>query len=269
MAQKVGFIGLGTMGRPFAINIAKAGFDLIVYDTRTEAVADLVKVGAKGAGSAREVAEYAEIVDIAVPHEEHVDAVLHGADGLYAGAHPGLIAVIHSSLHPINMQQVAEEAKNHGVEVLDAQMSGGYRGVEAQDLCIMVGGDPKTLEKCRAILETTAGNIYLMGGMGMGAATKVAQNTMTALHLMAVSEGFRLAQKVGVDIEVFQDVVHTSAAQSHVADNYMQSWGTHDSKWAYQSVLWDALDLGHTYDIELPGTATALQALADLRKVES
>ena len=250
------------MGRPFATNIVNAGFDLIVYDSRPEAIAELVKLEAKAAGSAREVAEYAEIVDIAVPHEPHVEAVMHGPDGLFAGARPGLIVAIHSSVHPEYMKRIAEEAKQHGVEVLDAQMSGGSTGVEGRTLCFMVGGDVKTLDKCRPVLESTAGNIYLLGGVGMGAVTKIAQNTMTALYLLASSEGFRLAQKAGVDLEVFQEVVRTSSAQSAVADTYLHGRGTRSAAWVYYDVLHDALDLGHAYDIALPGAAACMQALA-------
>lgn len=269
MAQKVGFIGLGTMGLPFATNIVKADFDLVVYDTRPEPVAALVNLGARAAGSAREVAEHAEIVDIAVPHEPEVDAVLHGPNGLLAGAHPGLIAAIHSSLHPLNMQKVADEARTHGVEVLDAQMSGGAVGVEARTLCFMVGGDAALLEKCRPVLETTAGNIYLLGGIGMGAATKIAQNTMTAMYLLAASEGFRLAERAGVDLEVFQEVVRTSSAQSHVADTFLDGRARQDIHWGYYTFLRDALDLGHAYDVSLPGAAACMQALAHSPQIGS
>ncbi len=267
MTQKIGFIGLGAMGRPFATNIVKAGFDLVVYDVQPGPVAELVSLGARAAGSAREVAEEVDIVSIAVPHEPEMDAVLHGPDGLLAGAHPGLIATIHTSLHPANMERVAEEAKKVGIEVLDAQMSGGAQGVVARTLCFMVGGNPDTLAACRPVLETTAANIYLLGGVGMGAVTKVAQNTMTALHLLAASEGFRLAEKAGVDIEVFQEVVRTSAAQSHVGDIFLGGRGQSDLHWEYYEVLRDALDLGHLYDIDLPGAAACMQALAHAPRI--
>lgn len=278
MAQKVGFIGIGAMGRPFATNIVKAGFDLIVYDVRPEPVAELVKLGAKAAKSAREVAEYAEQVDIAVREEANeptakdgseppLETVLHGPDGLLAGAHPGLTVVIHTAVHPTKMQSLAAEITAHGIDVLDAQMSGGTQGVEGKTLCLMCGGERSTLEKCRPVLETTGGNIFLMGGIGMGAVTKILQNTMTAEHLLAASEGFRLAAAAGVDVEVFQEVVQTSAAQSHVADVYLHGRGTQDASWAYYPILRNALDLAHKYDITLPGAATAMQALAhSLRK---
>ncbi len=262
MTQCVGFIGLGTMGLPFARNIAKAGFDLIVHDLRPEPVAELVHMGARPAASAREVASAAEVVCIAVQHEEQVDAVLHGPDGILAGAHPGLVVAIHSSVHPISMQRIAEEAKARGVDVLDAQMSGAARGAEAGTLTFMVGGDAAVLERCRPVLEAAGAEIYLLGGVGMGAVTKIAQNTITALTLLSATEGFRIAEKAGVDLEVFQQVVRTSFAQSQVADTYLHGRGSKDLSWVYYHVLKDALDLGHTYDITLPGAATCMQALA-------
>ncbi len=273
MAQKVGFIGLGRMGRPFATNIVNAGFDVVVYDLQPEPVAALAKLGATSASSPREVAERSEMVLIAIRHEPDVDprrsidAVMQGPDGLLAGAHPGLAIVIQSAMHPTKIQQVAADAKSHGIDVLDVQMSGGTRGVDQQTLCLMVGGEASVLERCRPVLATTGANIYLLGGIGMGAVTKIAQNTMTAMHLMAASEAFRLAEKAGVDLEVFQEVVRTSAAQSHVGDGYLHGRGAADVRWAYYPILWNALDLGHQYDITLPGAATAMQALAhSLRK---
>src|SRR5438309_1646059 len=102
------------MGQPFAVNIVQAGFDLVVYDLRPEPVAELVALGARPAQTAREVAEQADIVDIAVPHEPEIEALMRGPDGLLAGSHPGLVWAIHSSLHPRNMEKVAVEASGHG-----------------------------------------------------------------------------------------------------------------------------------------------------------
>lgn len=262
MAEKVGFIGLGQMGRPFAANIIKAGFDLVVYDVREEPMKVLAALGAATATSPREVAEHADIIHIAVPHEPEADAVMQGQDGVLAAAHQGTVAVIHSSLHPRNMIAMAEEAKQHGVEVLDVQMSGGARGVEARTLCLMVGGDAATLQRVRPMLETTGEHIFHLGGVGMGAVTKVAQNTMTAMHLLTAAEGFRIAEKGGVDLAVFQEVVRRSAASSYIADDYLHHWAQNDIRWGYYSVLSQALDLAHEYDIAVPGAATCMQALA-------
>jgi 3-hydroxyisobutyrate dehydrogenase-like beta-hydroxyacid dehydrogenase len=265
--QIVGFVGLGTMGRPFAKNVLKAGFDLTVCDLRAEPVAELVALGAGSAGSAREVAERVDLVCVAVQHEADVDRVVHGPDGLFAGARPGLVAAIHSGLHPDSVQRLADEASTYGVDVLDAQMSGAAQGAEAGTLSFMVGGDPAIVEACRPVLEAAGSHVYLLGGVGMGAATKIAQNTITALNLLAASEGFRLAEKLGVDLEVFQEVVRTSFARSQVADTYLHGRGSKDLSWVYYHVLRDALDLGHAHDVPLPGAAICMQALAhSLRK---
>jgi 3-hydroxyisobutyrate dehydrogenase len=261
-SQKVGYIGLGSMGRPWATNIVQDGFDLIVYDLRPEPVAELVELGARAAGSPREVAAHADVVGITVSGAAAVDSVMQGPDGLLAGAHPGLVVLIQTSLHPDDMHNVAGKAQQHGIQVLDAQMSGGWASAVERKTCLMVGGDPSLLERCRPVLETTASNIYLVGGIGMGALAKVAQNLITAQYLLAASEGFRLAGKGGVDLEVFQEVVRTSSAQSWVADDYLTFWGNRPRPWMYHSVLQEALDLGHAYDISLPGAATCMQALA-------
>jgi 3-hydroxyisobutyrate dehydrogenase-like beta-hydroxyacid dehydrogenase len=239
----------------------------MVYDLEPEARAELVKLGAKAAESPRAVAEYVDMVDIAVSGGDAVDAVLQGPEGVMAGAHPGLTLIIHTSLHPAHMQRIAEDAKAHGIDMLDAQMSGGWTGAQAGKTCLMVGGDSAVLERCRPVLETTAGSIHHCGGIGMGAVAKIAQNLITAQCLLAASEGFRLAEKGGVDLEVFQDIVRTSSAQGWVADEYLHFWAPRDRPWMYHAVLWEALDLGHSFDISLPGAATAMQAMShSLRK---
>lgn len=267
MAEKVGFIGLGTMGRPFAKNIVEAGFDLTVFDVRPEPVDELRALGAKVAGSARELAQQVAIIDIAVPHEAEVDAVLHGAGGLLAGARPGSAVVIHSSLHPNNMQRVGEEVQSHQLDLLDAQMSGGDRGVMAKDLLFMVGGDKAVFERCRPILETTGKNIFHLGPIGAGALAKVAQNTMTAMTLMVATEGFRFARAAGIDPEVFEDLIQVSSAQSHIADDFVAHWEPRNLRWQYYEVLENALQLGHQLDVALPTAALCQQLLANaLRK---
>jgi 3-hydroxyisobutyrate dehydrogenase-like beta-hydroxyacid dehydrogenase len=251
------------MGQPFAANIVQAGFQLVVYDLRPEPVAELVALGAQGAHTAREVAEQSDIVDIAVPHEAEIEAVMRGPDGILAGSHPGLIWAIHSSLHPRNMQKVAEEAAEHGVAVLDAQFSGGAGGARNRSLTFMVGGDPDVLEQCRPVLETTAGHIFVLGGVGAAALTKNVQNVMQAINLLAAGEGFRLVKSAGVDLEVFQEVVRTTGAQSLVGDAYLHQWGLRPVPWVYALAIQNALDVARTYDLDLPVAAAGLQQIPD------
>lgn len=264
MADKVGFIGLGTMGFPFAENIVRAGFDLTVCDLREEPVEELTGLGAKAARSPKAVAQYADIIDIAVPHEREVDAVLHGDDGLLAGASLGKIVVIHSSLHPDNMRKVGEEVEGRGLRLLDAQMSGGERGVRDHTLCLMIGGEKDVYERCLPILKTTGKDIFHMGPIGAGALTKVAQNTITAMHLAVATEGFRFAEKAGIDLRAFDEVVRVSAAQSHVADYWLDGWATRDTRWGYYEVLENALSIGRQIDAPLPVAALCQQLLATM-----
>jgi 3-hydroxyisobutyrate dehydrogenase-like beta-hydroxyacid dehydrogenase len=250
------------MGQPFAANIAQSDFDLVVYDLRPEPVAELVALGAGSAQTPREVAEQSDIVDIAVPHEPEIEALMRGPDGLLAGSHPGLIWAIHSSLHPSNMLRVAEEAKAYGVRVLDAQFSGGAGGARQRSLCFMVGGDPDILEQCRPVLEMAAGPIVLLGAVGTGALAKIVQNTMQALNLLTAAEGFRLMESAGVDLELFQEVVRTTGAQSRMGDAYLHQWGLRPVPSVYSLAIKNVLDVAQTYDLDLPVAAAGLQAMA-------
>jgi 3-hydroxyisobutyrate dehydrogenase-like beta-hydroxyacid dehydrogenase len=252
------------MGQPFAANIVQSGFELIVHDLRPEPVAELVALGARAARTAREVAEQSDIIDIAVPHEPEIEALMHGPDGLLAGSQPGSIWAIHSSLHPRNMERVAEEAGEHGVAVLDAQFSGGAGGARNRTLTFMVGGDPDVLERCRPVLETTAGHIYALGGIGTAALTKNVQNMMRAINLLGAGEGFRLMKRAGVDLEVFQEVVRTTGAQSLVGDAYLHQWGLRPVPWVYSLAIENALNVAGTYDLDLPVAASTLQAMTSV-----
>jgi 3-hydroxyisobutyrate dehydrogenase-like beta-hydroxyacid dehydrogenase len=255
MAERVGFIGLGTMGLRMAKNLVQVGFDLTVYDRMEEPLAEMQALGARVAGSVRELAEQSDIIEIAVSPAKEVENVIVGPDAILSGARPGTIIDSHSTIYPTDIQRVAAEAEQRGVHVLDAQMSGGYRGVEKRTLCFMVGGDAAILERCRPILNASGTEIYHLGGIGAGAATKIAQNTILAGTLVATAEGFALAKASGIDIEAFQDVIHASAAQSHVADDWMQTWGIRVQPDAYQWILESALSMGDELDLPLPASA--------------
>ena len=263
MATRIGFIGLGSMGQPFAANIAQAGFELAVCDLLPGPVAEVVALGARAAVTPREVAEGADIVDIAVPHEPEIEALLRGPDGLLAGAQPGSVWAIHSSLHPRNMIHLAEEAKDFGVSVLDAQFSGGAGGARQRRLTFMVGGEPAVLERCRPVLETTAGHIYHLGDVGAGALAKIVQNAMQAINLIAAAEGFRVMKAGGVDLELFQEIVRTTGAQSLVGDAYLNQWGRRPVPWVYSLAIKNVLDVAAEHGLDLPVSASGLKAMAE------
>lgn len=174
--KKIGCIGLGNMGKPMAVNIAKAGFDLTVYDIRPEPLEELKRLGAKGARSPAEVGERCDIIELVVVNDAQVEDVTLGEGGVLAGAKPGSILVIHSTVHPHTCQQVAEQAKAKGVGVVDAAVSGGEEGSRAGTLTIMVGGGARLLEECRPVFEVVGQNIFHLGDVGMGEAGKLANH---------------------------------------------------------------------------------------------
>jgi len=263
MSTRVGFIGLGAMGKNIATNIQVAGFDLMVYDLRQGPLDDLAKLGAKVARSNREIGEHSEIVALAVPDDRAVDAAIAGEDGVLEGAKPGTLIAIHSTIHPNTAKRLAERASAQGVTVIDAQMSGGQTGAEARTLCFMVGGDRAAFERCRPVLEASGTNIFHMGALGMGAAAKASQQAITVINVMAALEGFRMAEKAGVDLDSFQELLGVSAGKSYMTDNWMQRYRrmeTEDPRPFYRG-LRAVLSLGFDLDVPMPATALAQQTI--------
>jgi 3-hydroxyisobutyrate dehydrogenase-like beta-hydroxyacid dehydrogenase len=269
MTTRVGFIGLGNIGKPMAINVAKAGFDLMVYDLREDPLKELAALGAKVARSAQEIGAHGEIIELVVVDDAQVEAVTLGEGGVLNGAKPGSVIAIHSTVHPKTVRKVAELAKAKGVDVIDAQVSGGERGAEAKTLCYMVGGDKALFERCRPVFATSGANILHLGDLGSGAIAKLAHNLIVYVNMLAASEGMHLAEKAGLDPKVLQDVVRVSAGQSRVADNWLQQRKLRDTyttgpQGLMQLIHKDlrlALELGHDIGLTLPGAALTQQLI--------
>lgn len=276
--KSVGFIGLGNIGKPIALNVAKAGFDLMVYDLRPEPMRELIAVGAKAARSAREVGAHGEIIELVVVDDTQVEAVLLDEDGVLNAAKPGSIIAIHSTIHPKTIRHLAELAKAKGVTVIDAEVSGGERGAYAKTLCYMVGGDKAAFEKCRPVFATSGANIFHLGELGAGAATKLAHNLIVYINMLAASEGMRLAREAGVDLAAMEKVVHASAGQSRMADHWSQTakllmdnytTGPEGFLELIHKDLRLALELGHDLGVPLPGAALTQQLIRKVLEVES
>lgn len=263
MAMRVGFIGLGQMGKPIATNIQAAGFDLMVFDLRSEPLRELERLGAKVARSPREVGAHAEIIGLAVPDDDAVRAVVAGPEGVLELAGPGTVVAVHSTVRPSTVRQLAEHATSRGVILLDAQMSGGSVGARNRTLCFMVGGDAAALERCRPVLEATGAHIFHMGPLGMGAAAKAAQQAVTVINVMAAVEGFRLAETAGVDLQAFERLLSVSAGQSYMTDRWLEHYRpmvTNDPRPFYRG-LRAVLGLAFDLDVPMPATALAQQTI--------
>jgi len=275
MATRVGFIGLGNIGKPMAINIAKAGFDLMVYDIREEPLKELAALGVKVARSAKEIGEYGEIIELVVGDDAQVEAVMLGEGGVLEGVKPGSTIAIHSTVHPKTVKKVADRARTKGVGIIDAQISGGEKGAENKTLCYMVGGDQDLFDRCRPVFATSGVNIFHVGELGTGAIAKLAHNIIVYINMLAASEGMRLAEKAGLDLKTLQDIVHAGAGQSRIADNWLQQWRFKDYRTGLQGLiqliykdLRLALEVGHDLELSLPGAALAQQLIARTLEIE-
>lgn len=217
--MRIGFIGLGVMGKPMAKNLLKAGHSLVVckhIDPRP--VNELVAAGAQEVVSPKQVAEMSDIVITMLPDSAEAEEVVLGENGLLKGARKGLVIIDMSSIAPSTSRRIAEEAEKRGVEVLDAPVSGGETGAIQGTLAIMVGGKEATFSKCIDILRALGKSIVRVGDAGAGQVAKLANQIIVALNIAALSEAFVLGAKAGVDPRIMYQAIRTGFAGSNVLD---------------------------------------------------
>ena len=196
--QKVGFIGLGIMGTPMALNLIKAGHQLFV-SSRSQIPGDLAEAGATVCTNATEVAKRADVIITMVPDTPNVQDVLFGDTGVVKGLSVGKTVVDMSSISPMATKQFALQINALGCDYLDAPVSGGEVGAKAGSLTIMVGGPDSAFERVKPLFEAMGKNITLVGGNGDGQTTKVANQIIVALNIEAVAEALLFASKAGAD----------------------------------------------------------------------
>ena len=280
MTQRAGFIGLGNMGRPLAAHRAPAGFATTVYDVAPGPVEELVQAGAKAAGTPREVAEQADFVGICVPEDRHVDAVLEGPDGVLAGAAPGTVVAVHSTVLPRNV--LAWAAAERGVQLLDACVTGGDQRAAAGEITYLVGGDSGALEKARPFLAPSAGTILHAGALGNGAKLKLCINVTTYLQWAAAYEGFHLARASGLSTDVFEQAGRANGQITELMARYLTSHKLPEEArrsegfqqvvrghmhTAEKDLAW-ALQLARESDVTLPAAGLVSQLMARLYGVD-
>jgi 3-hydroxyisobutyrate dehydrogenase len=214
--QKLGFIGLGNMGKPMALNLTKAGYSLTVYDIRPKPVKELTDAGAKSAGSPREVAEQSEIVITMVTSSPHVEQLMFGPDGVLAGMKQGSIIIDMSTIDPVVTRKVAAAAAEKGIEMLDAPVSGAPPKAADGTLSIMVGGKKEVFQRCQEILDVMGEKVIHVGDVGMGEVVKLANNLAAAIAGIGVFEGFLFGTRLGADPKVLFNVMSASSGNSWV-----------------------------------------------------
>jgi 2-hydroxy-3-oxopropionate reductase len=199
MAQVIGFIGLGIMGRPMARNLLKAGHALIVHSRSRGPVDEIAQAGAKVGNSPRDVAAQADVLITMLPNSPDVELVALGRDGIIEGARAGLIFVDMSTISPIVSKKVGEALAQKSVKMLDAPVSGGERGAFDGALSIMVGGDKPVFDAVLPIFQAMGKTITHLGPLGFGGFTKLANQIIVAINLTALAEALTLAKKAGLD----------------------------------------------------------------------
>lgn len=210
---RVGYIGLGLMGKSIARNILKAGFPVVVHNRSRGAVDELVAEGATAANSPKEVAEQVDIVFTNLPDSPDVEKVALGENGILSGAKAGLIMVDNSTIKPASARMIADKLKEKGVFSLDAPVSGGDIGARNATLTIMVGGDAGALEKVMPVFQAMGKTITHVGEAGAGQVAKAANQIMVAAQMVAMGELLVFSKKAGVDPRKVVDAIKAGAAQ--------------------------------------------------------
>ena len=216
--MKIGFIGLGIMGRPMAKNLVKAGHELVVFDYNKDALADLVSCGAAEAASGKEVASQSEVVITMVPNSPHVRAAVLGENGVAEGAKPGTVVIDMSSIDPTESKAIGAELEKMGIEMLDAPVSGGEPKAIDGTLSVMVGGKKELFDKYYDMLMVMAGSVVYVGELGSGNVAKLANQIVVAVNIAAVSEALTFAKKAGTDPELVYQAIRGGLAGSTVMD---------------------------------------------------
>jgi 2-hydroxy-3-oxopropionate reductase len=267
---KIGFIGLGIMGKPMAANLLKAGHQLVVSSHRKAAADELATLGAASAATPREIAEQVELVITMLPNSPQVREVALGADGIIEGARPGLVLVDMSSIAPLAAKQIHGALAAKGVAMLDAPVSGGEPKAVDGTLSVMVGGDREVFDQVVETLDAVAASVVYVGPIGAGNTAKLANQVVVALNIAAVSEALVLAQKAGVDPAVVVDAIRGGLAGSAVLEAKAPMMLTHDFKPGFRISLHikdlvNALDTSHEVGAPLPLTAAVLEMFTALK----
>jgi len=281
MAIRVGFIGLGDMGKAMASNLARKGFDACIYDIDPKPMEELASGGATAASSCREVGKHCEVLSVCVPADAHVAAVLLGDEGALAGMAAGSVVAIHSTVQPATVERMSVAARQRGVAVIDACVTGGRELAEKGELTLLVGGEQAAFEKARPVLQAYGTTLLHAGPLGSGAKMKLAVNLLTYVNWAAAAESFRLAKASGLDTEIFLDAVRSNGQLSAMQQRFIEGQKLSADIIAIEGLqrfltiqmhnaekdLAHALELARTCGIVLPAAALVSQDMARIYRV--
>ena len=268
--MKVGFIGLGIMGKPMSKNLLKAGYDLVVMDINEAAVAEVVAAGAAQADSPKAVAEQADVIITMLPNSPHVKSVVLGENGVIEGASSGMAVIDMSSIAPLASQEVGKALEEKGVELLDAPVSGGEPKAIDGTISVMVGGKKDVFDKYYDLMFAMAGSVVYTGNLGAGNTTKLANQIIVALNIAAMSEALVLATKAGVEPDLVYQAIRGGLAGSTVLD--AKAPLAMDRKFdpgfrieLHIKDLANVLETSHEIGVHLPLTAGVMEIMQALK----
>jgi 2-hydroxy-3-oxopropionate reductase len=262
--MKIGFLGLGIMGRPMALNTLKAGHEVVVWARRAESMAPLAEAGARIATSPAEVARQVDVVISMVADAPDVEQVMLGENGVASGAQAGLVAVDMSTISPSAAKDIAAKMKARGIEFVDAPVSGGEVGAIAGTLSIMAGGSEAAFAKAKPAFECMGKNIVHIGDSGAGQVAKACNQIMTGMGVMAVAEALCFASKAGANPAKVREALLGGFAYSKILENHGQRMIDRNFKpgfksWMHQKDLNIVMQSAHELGLMLPGSAMTAQ----------
>ena len=270
MAQTIGMIGLGIMGRPMAKNLIKAGLPVIVHSRSQGPVDELVGAGAKRGSSPKDVAAQAEVLITMLPNSPEVEEVALGMDGIIEGARKGLLFLDMSTISPLVSQKVGKALTAKGVRMMDAPVSGGEKGAIDATLSIMVGGEKADFDAALPIFQTLGKTITHLGPLGAGGFTKLANQIIVAVNLTALGEALTLAKKAGLDRELTLKALGGGLAGSKCLEQKTPNYvaGTYNPGFKIDLHFKDLgliMESGRALGVPLPCTAIVQELFNALR----
>jgi 2-hydroxy-3-oxopropionate reductase len=268
--MKVGFIGLGIMGKPMSKNLLKAGHEVVVLGRKQHIVDELIAAGAQSAASPREVAERVAVVITMLPNSPQVKEVVVGRNGVIEGMKAGSTLIDMSSIAPLVSRELSQELARRGVEMLDAPVSGGESRAIDGTLSVMVGGKKEVFEKYYDVMKSMADSVVLTGAIGAGNVTKLANQVIIALNIAAMSEAMVLATKAGVDPELVYEAIKGGFAGSAVLNAKVPQALNRKFNPGFRINLMikdlsNALDTAHAIGAPLPLTASVMEMMQALK----
>jgi 2-hydroxy-3-oxopropionate reductase len=266
MTARIGFIGLGIMGKPMAQNLSKAGYPLAVYARRSDMMQPLVNMGAVACENPQAVAAQSDIIFTIVSDTPDVEQVIQGEQGVIHGAQAGSVVIDMSTISPSATRHMAELLAKKGIQMLDAPVSGGEQGAIDGTLSIMVGGKEETFQKVLPLFEVLGKNIVHIGEHGTGQVTKACNQIVIAQTLVAVSEAFILARVSGADPAKVRAALLGGFAGSRVLETHGKRILEHNFKPGFKARLHQkdlriCMEAAHELGIALPGAALATQTV--------